>query len=177
MTLPLQHLATFSSPIRRHRRRRVVLLRRRCHPTRPPLLRHPPSSAPRDSPPPPASRNPLTPSPPAMPPVRLRRPLERGRLPPRPAPATPASGAPPPPRRPPPLRRPPRPPGLRRRRVVLLLRAVLPGLWGSAVRLAACRPEHRRLVLHSCPLNVGRGTPCGHQPLPRSQLSSQIGSC
>jgi hypothetical protein len=35
-TLPLQHLATFSSSIRRHHRRRV-LLRRRCrHPPRPP---------------------------------------------------------------------------------------------------------------------------------------------
>jgi hypothetical protein len=45
---------------------------------------------------------------PAMPPVRRRRPLERGRLPPRPAPT---SGVPPP--HPPPLRRPPRPLGLR----------------------------------------------------------------
>jgi hypothetical protein len=35
-TLPLQHLATFLSPIRRYRRRRVHLLLRRRHPPRPP---------------------------------------------------------------------------------------------------------------------------------------------
>jgi hypothetical protein len=73
-TLLLQHLATFSSPIRRHRRRRVLLLRCRRHPLRPSPSAASPSSAPRDSPPPPASRNPPMPSPPATPPVRRRRP-------------------------------------------------------------------------------------------------------
>jgi hypothetical protein len=42
VTLPLQHLDTFSSPIHRHRRRRVLLLRCRRHPPRPPPSVAPP---------------------------------------------------------------------------------------------------------------------------------------
>jgi hypothetical protein len=41
-TLPLQHLATFWSLIRRHRRRRVLLRRRRRYPPRPPHSAAPP---------------------------------------------------------------------------------------------------------------------------------------
>jgi hypothetical protein len=90
----------------------------------------PPVLCPRDSPPLLASRNPPStdppmPSPTATPSVRRRRPPERGRLPPRPAPV---SGAPPP--------HPPRV-GLL---PILLLRVILPGLWGFAAttRRAPC---------------------------------------
>jgi hypothetical protein len=136
-TLPLQHLATFSSLIRRHRRRRVLLLRRCCHPSRPPPSEAPPSSAPRDSPPPPASRNPPTPLPRARPPVRRRRPPERCFLPdlPRPLglpdPHTPRVGLLP----------------------ILLLRVVLPGLRGSAAaaaRRVPCCPAILSIVASSC---------------------------
>jgi hypothetical protein len=130
-TLPLQHLATFSSPIRRHRRRRVLLHRYR-HPPRPPPSAAPPVLCPpgfsvaADLPESAVHRpaDALAPRHAARPP-----PSVLGTRPPSSRPAS-ASGAP--------------PPHLPRVGLLhILLHAVLPGL---RCRRAPCRPTDLRVV-------------------------------
>jgi hypothetical protein len=122
-TLLLQHLASFSSPIRRHHRRCVLLLLlRRCHPPRPL-----PSVAP------PCLLRPRI--------LRRRRPPRICRPPTRPRPPPRSQSAAVGPRNAgdflPNL---PQPPGLLL--PIILIRVVLPGLRGSATaaRRVPCRP-------------------------------------
>jgi hypothetical protein len=174
-TLPLQHLATFSSPIRRHHRRRVLLLLLlcRCHPPRPLLSAATPVLYPRDSSQLPASRNPSSTDPPAPSPHRHGAGLPPSTPETRAAPSptcpglrgstSPSSSSRPPPH-PPPLHCPPRPSELRRRRAPCCwagLRVVAydyastssPHPAAPAVSLMVVPPPDRRRTpaLHECP--------------------------
>jgi hypothetical protein len=181
-TLPLQHLATFSSPIRCHRRRCVLFLRRRRHPPRP--RRHPPRPPPSTTPPILCPTGFFATG--GLPKSAVHRPTDAlasrhavGSPPsaPRTRPASsrpaPASGAPHP----------------HNPRVVLLpillLCAVLPSLRGSAAaarrvpyRLAGLRVvTSARASTSPCP--VGRGAPPPRLPACTPTLPGclQIGSC
>jgi hypothetical protein len=143
-TLPLQHLATISSPIRRHRLRRVLLRRRRRrHPPRPQPSMAPPVLCPTGF----SAAVGLSKSA-----VTLTHRHTAG--PPPSTPGTRATSSP----------TCPGLPGLRRRRAVLLLCAVLPGLRGSAAAVSSS---------YSAPSSPASGAlPCALPPAVLSIVAS-----